>query len=66
MTTPADYRSFAHDCLRWADETPDAAQRDTLVGIARLWTLTAFKVEQYVTLVGDDAASEEKLRAKLN
>lgn len=49
MTTPAEYRGFAHDCLRWADEATDPGQRDTLIGIARIWTLTAAVVDDYFT-----------------
>jgi hypothetical protein len=29
MTTPADYRDFAIDCLRWAEGTTNASQRQT-------------------------------------
>jgi hypothetical protein len=66
MTTPAEYREFAHDCLRWADEATDPGQRDTLIGIARVWTLTAAVVDDYVTLAGDDVLRSRELRAKLN
>ena len=66
MTTPTEYREFAHDCLRWADETNDLGQRDILIGIARIWTLTAAVVADYVTLAGDDALRSRELRAKLN
>jgi hypothetical protein len=66
MTTPAEYREFAHDCRRWADETDDASRRSTLIGIARIWTLIAIAVDDYVTLAGDDPVRSRELRAKLN
>lgn len=66
MTTPAEYRGFAQDCLRWADEATDPGQRDTMIGIARIWTLTAAVVDDYFTLAGDTALRSRELRAKLN
>jgi len=66
MTTPAEYREFAIDCLRWADEAPDAGQRDTMIGLGRIWMQTAIVVEQYVTLAGDSPMRASELRAKLN
>ncbi len=66
MTTPAEYREFAFDCLRWADEAPDASQRDTMIGLGRLWMQTAIVVEQYLTLAGDSPMGASVLRSKLN
>jgi hypothetical protein len=66
MTTPADFREFADDCLRWAEDAEDAGQRDTLIGIARMWMETALTIDQYVTLAGDTPARSIELRAKLN
>ena len=66
MTTPAEFREFALDCLHWAEDAKDAAQRDTLIGIARMWMNTAIVVDQYVTLAGDTPARSSGLRAKLN
>jgi hypothetical protein len=34
MTTPTEYREFALECLKWADETPNAGQRQTFVDLA--------------------------------
>jgi hypothetical protein len=53
MTTPADYRDFARDCLRWAEQAGDTAQSDTLIGIARMWMRTALIMEEQVTLAND-------------
>jgi hypothetical protein len=56
MTTPADFREHALDCLRWAEDAKDAGQRDTLLGIAHMWMNTAIVVDQYVALAGDTPA----------
>jgi hypothetical protein len=66
MTTPADYRNFARDCLRWAEQTGDAAQSDTLVGIARMWMRTALIMEEHATLANDAPKLFQDLRAKLD
>jgi hypothetical protein len=66
MTTPAEYRGFAVDCFRWAEQARDASQRETLTDIARLWKNIAVKMDQYVTLAGDDSIRARELRSKLN
>jgi len=66
MTTPAEYRAFALTCLHWAENADDAGQRDTLVGIARVWFQTAVMVDQYVTLAGDEPARLIELSQALN
>jgi hypothetical protein len=66
MTTPADYRDFARDCLRWAEQAGDAAQSDTLIGIARMWMRTALIMEEQVTLANDAPKLFQDLRAKLD
>ena len=38
MPTMDECRRKAEECLRWADETVNDAQRETLLEIARLWT----------------------------
>jgi hypothetical protein len=66
MTTPADYREFARDCLRWAEQASDAAQSDTLIGIARMWMRTALIMEEHATLAKDAPKLFQDLRAKLD
>jgi hypothetical protein len=66
MTTPADYREFARDCLRWAEQAGDAAQSDTLIGIARMWMRTALIMEEQATLANDAPKLFQDLRAKLD
>ena len=38
MPTIDECRRKAEECLRWADEAANDAQRETLLEIARLWT----------------------------
>ena len=38
MPTMDECRRKAEECLRWADETANDRQRETLLEIARLWT----------------------------
>jgi hypothetical protein len=66
MTTPADCRDFARDCLRWAEQAGDAAQSDTLIGIARMWMRTALIMEEHATLANDAPKLFQDLRAKLD
>jgi hypothetical protein len=66
MTTAADYRGFAIDCFRWAEQANDASQRVTLTEIAHLWKNIAIKVDQYAALAGDGPAQARELRSKLN
>jgi hypothetical protein len=66
MTTPADYRDFARDCLRWAGQAGDAAQSDTLIGIARMWMRTALIMEEQVTLANNAPKLFQDLHAKLD
>jgi hypothetical protein len=40
MPTIDECRRKAEECLRWADEAANDAQRETLLEIARLWTQT--------------------------
>jgi hypothetical protein len=66
MATPADYRGFARDCVRWAEQASDPAQRDTLIGIARTWMRTALIMEEHVVLANDAPKLFRDLRAKLD
>ena len=36
-----DYLEMAHECMREAEETADEARKQTLVGIAKMYRLTA-------------------------
>jgi hypothetical protein len=66
MTTTTDYRDFAGDCLRWTGQAKDASERDTLIGIARLWLNVASRLDQHIALANDGTVLLRELRAKLD
>jgi len=66
MTTPAEYREFAIDCMRVAEQEENAGLRDTMMGLARAWLRIALMMDQHVTLAGDDPARSKELRDALN
>ena len=45
LPSPAEYRQFAIECLRWADEAPRLDQRCTLIEIASDWMHMALNIE---------------------
>jgi hypothetical protein len=65
MTTPDEYRGFALDCLLWAGDAKDASQRDTIVGIARMWNRAASELDQHFVMARDPTQLSRELRAKL-
>jgi hypothetical protein len=45
MTTANEYRQFAKECLRLADEAKTAELRQAFLDMARDWTVVAFRAE---------------------
>ena len=45
LPSPTEYRAFADECLRWANQAPSQAQRNTLIEIARVWMQIALDRE---------------------
>jgi hypothetical protein len=66
MTTTTDYRDFACDCLRCTEQARNASERDTLIGIARLWLNVATRLARHIALANDGAVILPELRAKLD
>ena len=66
MTTPAEYREFAIDCMRLAEGAENAGLRDIMMGLARVWFRTAIVVDHYVTLAGDEPERLIELRRALD
>ena len=60
MTTPAEYREFAIDCMRVAEQSENAGLRDAMMGLARVWFRTAIIMEEHAPLAGDDPATIER------
>jgi hypothetical protein len=57
MVTAQEMRTFALECLRWADETDDASQREIMIELA------ANQIELHVAT---GAQLVRDLRAKLD
>ena len=45
MTTAPEYRKFADECLRWADEAETEEFKNAFLQMARDWTLAALRLE---------------------
>jgi hypothetical protein len=46
MTTSAEFRQRARDCVVWASKTDDSAKAGALMSIARDWTMAAFIIDR--------------------
>jgi hypothetical protein len=44
MTTVAEYRKFAEECLRWADQAKTAEEKKAFLDMAQTWIKAAAKV----------------------
>lgn len=58
MTTPAEYREMALDCMREAEGADSAAMRLTMTGLARIWMDLALEADRRVTPESDDEAPD--------
>jgi hypothetical protein len=63
MVTAQEMRTFALECLRWADETDDASQREIMIELAKTWMNAANQIELHVAT---GAQLVRDLRAKLD
>ena len=45
MTTAKEYLQFADQCVKWAQETNDDAQRQELLDMANAWVQAAAKLD---------------------
>jgi hypothetical protein len=45
MTTADEFREYAKECLRWADEAETDEQRQSFLDMARDWTLAAMRLD---------------------
>jgi hypothetical protein len=46
MTTSREYRQFAHECTKWADETETDEARNAFLDLACDWTFAALCLDQ--------------------
>ena len=64
MITTREMRTFASECLRWADDESNPSHRETIFRAARVWFATANMIERALE-DGDELRSPD-LRSKLN
>jgi hypothetical protein len=53
-SSPNDFREFAQECLRWADETKSERHRQVLWDMAATWMQAALQLERSLALIDDD------------
>jgi len=52
-SSPKEFREFAQECLRWADETKSERHRQVLLEMARTWMEAALQLERSWALIDD-------------
>jgi hypothetical protein len=52
--SPKEFREFAQECLRWADETKSERHRQVLLDMAKTWMQAALQLERSLALIDDD------------
>jgi hypothetical protein len=57
-----EFRDFAQECLRWADETKSARHRQVLLEMARTWIQAAVEVESSLGLMDEGPLRSSKAR----
>jgi hypothetical protein len=54
-SSPKEFREFAQECLRWADETKSERHRQILRDTAATWMQAALQLERGLALIDDSA-----------
>jgi hypothetical protein len=53
--SPKEFREFAQECLRWADETKSERHRQVLRDMAKTWMQAALQLERSLALIDDSS-----------
>jgi hypothetical protein len=51
MSASPEFRAYAQECLRWAEESSDEGQRQALLDLAKQWTQAALEADRSSLLV---------------
>jgi hypothetical protein len=51
--SPKEFREFAQECLRWADETKSERHRQVLREMASTWMQAALQLERSLARIDD-------------
>jgi hypothetical protein len=62
--SPKEFREFAHDCLRWADETKSERHRQVLLDMAKTWMQAASQLERSLALIDDDLTPPRRSQSR--
>src|SRR5262245_1092146 len=54
VTSPQECRDFAHQCVRWAEQTNNASHRQTMRKMAKQFRQVALDLERSIALIDDD------------
>jgi hypothetical protein len=63
-SSPKEFREFAQECLRWADETKSEQHRQILLEMAKTWMQATMEVERSWGLIEDSSRSSKLRPAK--
>ena len=61
--SPKEFREFAQECLRWADETKSERHRQVLREMAKTWMQAALQLERSLALI-DDSVPPRRPKAR--
>jgi len=56
MSPPKEFREFALDCLRRADQTPEERSRQMLLDMAAHWMRAAVQLEKTIATIDNEAS----------
>src|SRR5262245_576385 len=59
--SPKEFREFADECLRWADETRSDRHRQVLLDMAKTWMQAALQLERSLALIDDSPPSSKPI-----
>jgi hypothetical protein len=63
MITTQEMRIFSLECLKWAEKSDNASNRETIMRVARMWMKTASAIE---LRLADGRKTVPDLRRKLD
>ena len=64
MATADEYRAYARECLKWADESEADDDRQSFLDMARDWTLAAMRLEGTSRPVKSAASPDQEQAAE--
>jgi len=62
--SPKEFREFAQECLRWADETKSERHRQVLRDMAATWMQAALQLERSCALI-DESTVRRRSKPRL-